>query len=121
MKLAEAHLGLTNIDGSRSDLEHGTALISTIGVVAKLNFGQVRHILPLLLQATAKWCTQYISALDPKVCILNDYEIISDGLANFNIYKFFFSVFSIKIIRILSYIIRLNIHRLRESKNPIIF
>ncbi|XP_014284747.1 RNA polymerase II-associated protein 1 [Halyomorpha halys] len=66
MKLAEAHLGLTNIDGSRSDLEHGAALISTIAVVAKLNFGLVRHILPLLLQATTKWCTQYINILNPK-------------------------------------------------------
>lgn len=66
VKLTEAHLGLTNLDGSRSDFEHGAALISTISVVAKLNFGQVRHILPLLLQATTKWCTQYISVPDPK-------------------------------------------------------
>ncbi|XP_073995114.1 RNA polymerase II-associated protein 1 isoform X2 [Rhodnius prolixus] len=59
LRLLDAHYGLTDISGANSDLEHGTALVSTLSCAAKLKPGVIAQAIPLLLNCTRKWLLQY--------------------------------------------------------------
>ncbi|KAK9496533.1 hypothetical protein O3M35_013193 [Rhynocoris fuscipes] len=59
LRLLDAHNGLTNLSGANSDLEHGSALVSTISCAAKFQPSIIIQAIPFLLQATRKWLIQY--------------------------------------------------------------
>ncbi|XP_014250012.1 RNA polymerase II-associated protein 1 [Cimex lectularius] len=65
MKMLEAHAGLTNLTSVKSDLEHGTALISTLSLAAKHSCEPVFKAYPLVLQVALKWISQLATTENP--------------------------------------------------------
>uniref|UniRef100_A0A146L171 RNA polymerase II-associated protein 1 n=1 Tax=Lygus hesperus TaxID=30085 RepID=A0A146L171_LYGHE len=65
VKLLTVHFEYTNVTSSKSDMEHATALITTVSAVAKVEVNSVMFILPLACQCGMKWITQYSNTVNP--------------------------------------------------------
>ncbi|CAA9993298.1 unnamed protein product [Nesidiocoris tenuis] len=72
-KLLAMHLEYTGLSSSGSDLEHASAVITTISSVAKVHQDSVMPILSLACQCRLKWINQYSEIDRPSARLLTKF------------------------------------------------